>query len=47
MGKTLICPYCGDPILDFQHKTMRDGMHEGCAKLKAEGIKADAEYDEE
>ena len=43
MGKRLFCKYCGDPILDFQKKTMRDGMHEGCAKLKDEGIDADEE----
>jgi len=34
MSKRLICKYCGDPILDFQKKTMRDGMHKGCAELK-------------
>jgi len=30
------CEYCGDRILKFQEKTMVDGMHEGCAKLKEE-----------
>ena len=43
MGKQLFCEYCGDRILDFQEKTMRDGMHEGCAMLKEEGIEPDDE----
>ena len=32
----LICEYCGDPILPFQEKTMKDGMHKGCYELKKE-----------
>jgi len=39
MKKRLFCKYCGDPILDFQQKTMVDGMHEGCAK----DVKEDAQ----
>ena len=35
MGKPLICSYCGDTITKFQKKTMVDGVHEGCALLKA------------
>ncbi|MBA7495776.1 hypothetical protein ES702_06365 [subsurface metagenome] len=41
MKKRLFCEYCGGRILDFQQKTMRDGMHEGCAKLKDEGKQPD------
>ena len=35
--KKLICKYCGGPILPFQKKTVREGMHEGCYELKKEG----------